>query len=162
VTLGVCAAAEEGSTIDDDLASKFRIECDDANVVESTMGRTVVCHGAYVDASETMRGDDDVGIALRRGCHVAHVVRRAVFEGLGFTLSAGISTNKLVAKLAATHGKPNGQVSSPPDTTPLYLIDTCIARMNCHSYLNAAIHRPALSGRGFPQRHVEGHGRDSN
>jgi len=33
-----------------------------------------------------------------------------VLDTLGFTLSAGISTSKLVSKLAASYGKPNGQV----------------------------------------------------
>lgn len=47
--------------------------------------------------------------ALIRGCVVAHRLRAAVFDELGFELSAGISINKLVAKLAATYGKPNGQ-----------------------------------------------------
>lgn len=47
--------------------------------------------------------------ALVLGCHVARTVRRAVFDELRFTLSAGISNSKLVAKLGATYGKPNGQ-----------------------------------------------------
>lgn len=47
--------------------------------------------------------------ALVLGCHIARTVRKAVFEELRFTLSAGISTSKLVAKLGATYGKPNGQ-----------------------------------------------------
>lgn len=47
--------------------------------------------------------------ALILGCHVARTVRKAVFEELSFTLSAGISNSKLVAKLGATYGKPNGQ-----------------------------------------------------
>ena len=40
--------------------------------------------------------------ALERGCVVAHNIRKAVLDTLGFTLSAGISTSKLVAKLGAS------------------------------------------------------------
>lgn len=47
--------------------------------------------------------------ALVLGCHIARIVRQAVFEELRFTLSAGISTSKLTSKLGATYGKPNGQ-----------------------------------------------------
>lgn len=68
------------------------------------MKNTIVCHESSIDSEF-----DD--IALQLGCHIAWTARRAVFEKLGFTLSAGISTNKLVSKLAASYGKPNGQVS---------------------------------------------------
>lgn len=99
------AADDDGK--EDAVMMKFRAECD-ANAIR-TLKETVVCHEASVDAAEL---NDEVGAALRRGCHVASTARRAVLEALGFTLSAGISTNKLVAKLAATFGKPNGQVST--------------------------------------------------
>ena len=85
------------------------VVADDDGMEDAVMKETVVCHEASVDAAELNGG---VGAALRRGCHVASTARRAVLDTLGFTLSAGISTNKLVAKLAATFGKPNGQVSS--------------------------------------------------
>lgn len=55
--------------------------------------------------------EGEVSRKLRLGCHAALLVRRAILRQLGFTLSAGISTSKLVAKLAATYGKPNGQVN---------------------------------------------------
>ena len=99
------AADDDGK--EDAAMMKFRAECD-ANAIR-TLKETIVCHEASVDAAEL---NDEVGAALRRGCHVASTARRAVLETLGFTLSAGISTNKLVAKLAATFGKPNGQVST--------------------------------------------------
>jgi len=47
--------------------------------------------------------------ALWQGCYVAEYIRKNVFKRLGFTLSAGISMNKLMAKLGAGYGKPNGQ-----------------------------------------------------
>lgn len=52
---------------------------------------------------------------MERGCQLARWIRYSVHEKLGFTLSAGISVNKMVAKLAAGYGKPNGQaVVLPP------------------------------------------------
>ena len=91
--------------------TRFRSECD-ANAMRS-LAETTVCHEA---AMESIEKNDDLGVGLRLGCHIASVARRAVRETLGFTLSAGISTSKLVAKLAASHGKPNGQVT---DSTSL-------------------------------------------
>ena len=87
--------------------AKFQSECDDDNATNQLPKETVVCHQACVDAHET---NSEIGRALRRGCYVALTARKAVLDTLGFTLSAGISTNKLVSKLAASYGKPNGQV----------------------------------------------------
>ena len=53
--------------------------------------------------------------ALHRGCIIARGIRKAVYDKLGFTLSAGVSTSKLVAKLGASYGKPNGQAVVLPD-----------------------------------------------
>ena len=47
--------------------------------------------------------------ALKKGCEIARAIRVSIFKSLGFTLSAGISANKTVAKLASAMGKPNGQ-----------------------------------------------------
>lgn len=64
----------------------------------------------------------DILHALHRGCWVAKRIRQAVWDELGFTLSAGISTSKLVAKLGATFGKPNGQAVIYPSCIP-YVMD---------------------------------------
>lgn len=59
-------------------------------------------------------------LALQRACQVSHCIRQDVFETLGFTMSAGICTNKMMAKLAATYGKPKGQaVLHPRNFQPL-------------------------------------------
>ncbi len=73
-----------------------------------SLEETIKCHENMLHQGDL---DCELGRALRVGCHIARTVRRAVFDNLGFTLSAGISTSKLVAKLAASYGKPNGQVS---------------------------------------------------
>lgn len=100
---------------DVDVVMKFLSDCDIAdrsgNSMFSKSGiesskETVICHETCVDVDES---NGTIGKALRRGCHVAKTVRQVLYDTLGFTLSAGVSTNKLVAKLAATYGKPNGQ-----------------------------------------------------
>ena len=67
--------------------------------------------------------------ALERGCQLAHYIRTYVFQTLGFTLSAGISTNKTVAKLAASYGKPNGQAVVYPYLVTKVLQDTQVSKV---------------------------------
>lgn len=98
---------KESNDNEPDTATQFRSECE-TNAIQS-LEKTVICHEASLDSGEKT---DEIGKALRLGCHIASTVRHAVFEELGFTLSAGISTSKLVSKLAATYGKPNGQVNA--------------------------------------------------
>jgi DNA polymerase eta len=54
--------------------------------------------------------------ALKRACKVAQWTRQDLWDTLGFTMSAGVSINKTMAKLAAGHGKPNGQAVIHPDS----------------------------------------------
>lgn len=58
--------------------------------------------------------DKELLLALRLGCTVSALVRREVKNRLGFTISAGVSTNKMMSKLAASYGKPNGQAMMHP------------------------------------------------
>lgn len=58
--------------------------------------------------------EHSVYLGLCRGCAVSTAVREEVVRRLGFTISAGISTNKMMAKLAASYGKPNGQAMLHP------------------------------------------------
>ena len=44
---------------------------------------------------------------------MAAQIRKAIFDELGYTASAGISHNKTVAKIACTYNKPNGQTIVP-------------------------------------------------
>ena len=72
--------------------------------------------------------DDEESAALRRGCIVARNVRKAVFDALGFTMSAGISINKTVAKLGASYGKPDGQAVIFPEVIPRLMDETPIRK----------------------------------
>lgn len=68
-------------------------------------------------------------IELERGCQLAHYIRQSVCDTLGFTLSAGISTNKMVAKLAASYNKPNGQAVVGVDQILGVMQDTKLSKV---------------------------------
>ncbi|CAM9207140.1 unnamed protein product [Sphacelaria rigidula] len=65
--------------------------------------------------------------ALLAGARLTAAMRLAVEEELGFTVSAGIASNKVLAKLASSRNKPNKQTVVPAgaasemlDTVPLH------------------------------------------
>jgi DNA polymerase-4 len=62
---------------------------------------------AYLDISENRRG-------LESAAATAREIRARILEETGLTASAGVSTNKMLAKLASDHRKPNGQFVIPP------------------------------------------------
>lgn len=64
----------------------------------------VSCDEAFLDV--TGRGDPEA---------LAAELRAAIFDSTGCTASAGISHNILLAKLATTSAKPNGQFRLPAD-----------------------------------------------
>jgi DNA polymerase eta len=66
------------------------------------------------DKNDDDDDDDDIRTMLERGCWIAQSIRKAVLDKLGFTLSAGISVNKSLAKLSTTYGKPDGQAVTFP------------------------------------------------
>jgi nucleotidyltransferase/DNA polymerase involved in DNA repair len=67
-------------------------------------------------------------IRLARGCHIAEQIRTRVREELNFTLTAGTSINKTIAKLAASYGKPNGQAVCFPRSVATLLRATPIGK----------------------------------
>lgn len=52
---------------------------------------------------------------------IAEEIRRKIFEETGLTASAGISTNKFVAKVASDFNKPNGQKTVNPNEVEAFL-----------------------------------------
>ncbi len=101
--------------------------------VDEVMTKTVAVGKGqqHEQADEKDNDEDDPKIkqALERGCVVAHIIRKAVFDKLGFTLSAGISTSKLVAKLGASYGKPNGQALILPSAISHVMAETEIRKV---------------------------------
>ena len=63
---------------------------------------------AYLDVTQNKK-------QLFSATKMAEEIRVKIFERTGLTASAGISTNKLVAKIASDYNKPNGQKTVPPE-----------------------------------------------
>jgi nucleotidyltransferase/DNA polymerase involved in DNA repair len=80
------------------------------------------------DGEEEEEEEVMADIRLARGCRIADQIRTRVREELNFTLTAGISINKTIAKLAATYGKPNGQAVCFPRSIVTMLRATPIGK----------------------------------
>ncbi len=144
--------------------AKIRSACDGDNATQLPE-ETIVCHQECVTFHET---NSDIGRALCRGCYIALSVRNAVLDTLGFTLSAGISTNKLVAKLAASYGKPNGQVRAQylSSTSFTFVVNACFFPVNliaCYLLCNLLQKPPPFcdAGSDFSLCNAKCNGRDS-
>mmetsp|Transcript_23630 Transcript_23630/g.57936 ORF Transcript_23630/g.57936 Transcript_23630/m.57936 type:complete len:691 (+) Transcript_23630:196-2268(+) len=90
---------------------------------------------AVVGDSSSHNNDDEdeqqspLKVALHRACQVSQQIRTDVWNILGFTMSAGISTNKMMAKLAAGYGKPNGQAVLHPNNFETVMETTKIRKV---------------------------------
>jgi DNA polymerase-4 len=74
--------------------------------------------GAFTTAIEPLSLDEaylDVSHLEFDPAGVAFEIRERIFEQTGLTASAGIASNKLLAKIASDMNKPNGQCVVPPD-----------------------------------------------
>ena len=63
---------------------------------------------AYLDVTENKKGIPSASL-------IAQEIRNKIYIQIGLKASAGISTNKFVAKIASDINKPNGQKTIPPD-----------------------------------------------
>jgi len=63
---------------------------------------------AYLDVTQNKK-------KLYSATKMAEEIRAKIYEKTGLTASAGISINKLVAKIASDYNKPNGQKTVPPE-----------------------------------------------
>ncbi|CAJ1958840.1 unnamed protein product [Cylindrotheca closterium] len=86
-----------------------------------------------VVGDSSIHNEDDeqspLKIALHRACQVSQQIRTDVWNHLGFTMSAGIATNKMMAKLAAGYGKPNGQAVLHPNNFETVMETTKIRKV---------------------------------
>ncbi len=74
----------------------------------SSLVQPVSIDEAYLDVT-------DSDLFFNSATWIAEDIRKKIFERTGLTASAGISTNKLLAKLASDFNKPNGKFTVPPD-----------------------------------------------
>jgi len=77
---------------------------------------------AYLDVtdSEYCQGDPE---------EMALQIRQKIFEDLGITASAGISSNKFLAKIASDWNKPNGQFSIPDKDIQNFILKVNIRKI---------------------------------
>ena len=69
---------------------------------------------AYLDVTQNKKGNPSASL-------LAEEIRTRIFNEVGLTASAGISTNKFVAKIASDYNKPNGQKTVNPDEVEAFL-----------------------------------------
>ncbi|KAL4430354.1 hypothetical protein ABPG77_002160 [Micractinium sp. CCAP 211/92] len=83
---------------------------------------SVVVGGPLDPSSEVER-------RLAEGARIACRLRGKMLEELGFTSSAGISTNKLLSKIGSAMNKPNQQTIIPPRSVALVLQDLPLGKL---------------------------------
>jgi len=113
VTAGVDFLEEHATDTDEVLVTKEAVQ----NTVVIGKDASSNCSASsFPDPGQNEDQDMDAAETRRwqRGCWIAHQIRTAVHETLGFTMSAGIGPNKTIAKLAASYGKPAGQAICYP------------------------------------------------
>jgi len=114
--------------------NKKQITVNDEAVRDCKNDMDTIMKETFVYAKSKMiemedENDQEEYQALRRGCLIAHGIRKCVLDTLGFTMSAGISTTKLVAKLGASYGKPNGQAVIFSCAIPYLMDETKIRKV---------------------------------
>lgn len=77
---------------------------------------------AYLDVT-------GVGRCHNSATWMAQEIRKKVYEKTGLTISAGIAPNKLIAKLASDHNKPNGQFTVPPQDIESFIRNVPVERI---------------------------------
>ena len=63
---------------------------------------------AFLDVTKNKKGIISASIIEKQ-------IRSEIYKNTGLTSSAGISINKLIAKIASDYNKPNGQKTVPPE-----------------------------------------------
>ncbi|MFT6748083.1 MAG: DNA polymerase-4, partial [Glaciecola sp.] len=69
---------------------------------------------AYLDVTENIK-------EIKSATIIANEIRKSIFEKTGLTASAGISSNKFVAKIASDVNKPNGYCLIHPDEVESFI-----------------------------------------
>jgi DNA polymerase-4 len=78
---------------------------------------------AYLDVTENLLG-------IPTASATAKDIRARILAETGLTASAGISYNKLLAKLASDHRKPNGQFVITPEMGPAFVESLAIGKFH--------------------------------
>ena len=78
---------------------------------------------AYLDVTDNLKG-------LPTAWATAKEIRARIREETGLTASAGVSYNKLLAKLASDHRKPDGQFAIMPDEGEAFVAALPVAKLH--------------------------------
>jgi DNA polymerase-4 len=78
---------------------------------------------AYLDVTRNKLG-------IASATYVAQEIRRLIREETGLTASAGVSCNKLIAKLASDQNKPDGLCVVPPEQAEAFMAAMPVARIH--------------------------------
>jgi DNA polymerase eta len=130
-----CAAAARSASQQKPLPEDWEQAIRETNVIgpqrapgSDEDGDPGACESAELTSFDETNGDGS-RFALQYGCWLAWKLRQEVRSKLGFTLSAGVAANKMLAKLSASYGKPNGQAVLYPERVSWLLdrtpIDKC-------------------------------------
>ncbi len=82
----------------------------------------VSCDEAYIELTDYVRNTEEV-------CDIVKQVRTDIFNKTGCTVSAGISHNILLARLATYKAKPNGQFVLSEEDAQTHLIDQPVSSL---------------------------------
>lgn len=102
----------------------------DAYRAESARIRAIF--GRFTEVIEPLSLDEaylDVSHLQSGGAAVAREIRAQIFEETGLAASAGISSNKLIAKIASDWNKPNGQFEVKPGESPAFIAALPVGRL---------------------------------
>ena len=88
--------------------------------------------GRFTELIEPLSLDEaylDVSHLQTSGAAIAREIRAQIFEETGLTASAGISSNKLIAKIASDWHKPNGQKLVTAEEIPAFMAALPVGRI---------------------------------
>ncbi|MEY3897175.1 MAG: polymerase, partial [Verrucomicrobiota bacterium] len=88
--------------------------------------------GRFTELIEPLSLDEaylDVTHLQSSGAAIAREIRAQILEETGLTASAGISSNKLIAKIASDWHKPNGQKQVAEDEIPAFMAALPVGRI---------------------------------
>jgi DNA polymerase-4 len=102
----------------------------DAYRAESARIRAIF--GRFTELIEPLSLDEaylDVSHLQSGGAAIAREIRAQISEETGLAASAGISSNKLIAKIASDWEKPNGQHEVKPEDIPAFMAALPVGRL---------------------------------
>ena len=88
--------------------------------------------GRFTELIEPLSLDEaylDVSHLQSSGAAIAREIRAQIFEETGLTASAGIASNKLIAKIASDWHKPNGQKQVTEEEIPAFIAALPVGRI---------------------------------